>query len=83
MNINYFVKLLRPVYTPNDYLNATFDDVISLCWTEETMPSHGSLGKSFKFYVILSLRVISLTIKKYAICRSPSQIETYSLALDS
>ena len=30
-NINYFVKLLRPISTPNDYLNAIFDDVISLC----------------------------------------------------
>ena len=28
---NYFVKLLRPISTPNDYLNAIVDDVISLC----------------------------------------------------
>ena len=49
----------------------------------KTMPSHGPHGKTSTCCNSLPACEKSfLTRKEYAICRSPRQIETYSLAMD-
>ena len=75
-------KLLRGVIgltsIPNDYLYTVFDDVVSLCGSR----SNNALPWSPREKLQLFLRVKS-PAQEYAICRSPCQIETYSLVMDS
>ena len=82
---NYCVELLA-LYLHRMIIQIQyyFDDWVSLCGScsAETTPSHGPHGKSFNLLQNYSLPVCEksfLTRKEYAICRSPCQIETYSL----
>ena len=84
-NTKLFRGVIGPISALNDYLNAVFDDVISLCGSCSNNALPRSQRKMLQLVVILSLRVISLslTMKEYAICKSLRQIETYSPAMDS
>ena len=64
---NYYVELLALYLCGvNDYLNAVFDDVVSLCGScrNKFMPSHHLYRKSFNFVAILSLCVKSLSLQQ-------------------
>ena len=75
-------KLLRgvigPISTPNDYLNTVFNDidVISLCESCRNN-SHGPHRKSLN--LLQFSPCVWKVFPEYVTCRSPSQIETYSL----
>ena len=80
-----FRGVIGPKSTPNDYLNAVFDDIISLCGSCRNNALPRSPREKLQLVAILlpacdrSFR----TIEEYAICRSPHQTGTYSLAMDS
>ena len=76
-------KLLRgvtgPISTPNDYLNTVFNDidVITLCESCRNN-AHGPHRKSLN--LLQFSPCVWKVFPEYVItCRSPSQIETYSL----
>ena len=75
-------KLLRgvigPISTPNDYLNTVFNDidVISLCESCRNN-AHGPDRKSLN--LLQFSPCVWKVFPEYVTCRSPSQIETYSL----
>ena len=75
-------KLLRgvigPISTPNDYLNTVFNDidVISLCESCRNN-AHGPHRKSLN--LLQFSPCVWKVFPEYVTCRSPSQIETYSL----
>ena len=80
-----FRGVIGPISTPNDSLNAVFDDIISLCGSYRNNALPRSPREKLQLVAIL-LPVCDrsfLTIKEYAICRSPHQTGTYSLAMDS
>ena len=66
---------------PNDYLKYSNQMMLlAYAGAAETMPSHSPHGKSLKLVAMLSLCVKSTSLQeRNAICRSPRQIETYSL----
>ena len=75
-------KLLRgvlgPISTPNDYLNTVFNDidVITLCESCRNN-AHGPHRKSLN--LLQFSPCVWKVFPEYVTCRSPSQIETYSL----
>ena len=74
-----FRGVIGPISTPNDSLNAVFDDIISLCgsWKKKQCPPTVPTGKASTCCNSLSACDRSfLTIKEYATCRSPHQIGT-------
>ena len=75
-------EIIGPISTPNDYLNASSDEVFSL-ELQKQYARLRCLRRKF-FVTILSMSVKSFLLiqerrKKYAICRSPRQIEIYPL----
>ena len=84
-----FREVIGPISTPNDYLNAVFDDIISLCgsWKKKNNALPRSPREKLQLVAIFLPACACdrslLTIKEYAICRSPHQTGTYSLAMDS
>ena len=80
-----FRGVIGPISTPNDYLNAVFDDIISLCGSCRNNALPRSPREKLQLVAILlpACDRSFLTIKEYAICRSPHQTGTYSLAMDS
>ena len=80
-----FRGVIGPISTPNDYLNAVFDDIISLCGSCRNNALPQSPREKLQLVAILlpACDRSFLTIKEYAICRSPHQTGTYSLAMDS
>ena len=82
-NTKLLHKIIDPISVPNDYLNAVFDDVISLWGSCRKNVLPWSPQENCKT-CCNSLRVckkVFLASKEYAICRLPYQIETYSLEL--
>ena len=79
-----FRGVIGPISTPNDYLNAVFDDIISLCGSCRNNALPRSPREKLQLVAILlpACDRSFLTIKEYAICRSPHQTGTYSLAMD-
>ena len=80
-----FRGVIGPISTPNDSLNAVFDDIISLCGSCRNNAFPRSPREKLQLVAILlpACDGSFLTIKEYAICRSPHQTGTYSLAMDS
>ena len=81
-----FRGVIGPISTPSDYLNAVFNDIISLCgsWKKNNALPQSPREKLQLVAILLPACDGSfLTIKEYAICRSPHQTGTYSLAMDS
>ena len=84
-NTKLLLGVIGPISMPNDYLNAVFHDVVSLCGRGRNNAIPHPHGKSFnlvQFYpCVRNVFPRGLPYKKgiYAICRSPCQIETYSL----
>ena len=82
-------KLLRGVVslisTPNDDLNTAFHNVVSLRRSCRNNAPPRSSREKLQLDSVVSLRVKSLllTRKEYAICKSPPQIEAYSLGTRS
>ena len=73
--------VIAPISTPNDYLETVVDDVVSPRWSKKKCPPTVPSEK-LQLDGILSLRVKSFLTRlqeRNAICRSPRQIETYSL----
>lgn len=63
-NTQLFCSVIVPISTWNDYLNALFDDVISLCRNCRNIGSHGSDGKASTCCssLLSSLHVISRSL---------------------
>ena len=80
-----FRGVIGPISTPNDSLNAVFDDIISLCGSCRNNALPRSPREKLQLVAILlpACDRSFLTIKEYAICRSPHHTGTYSLAMDS
>ena len=80
-----FRGVIGPISTPNDYLNAVFDDIISLCGScrNNALPRPPREKLQLVAILLPACDGSFLTIKEYAICRSPHQTGTYSLAMDS
>ena len=80
-----FRRVIGPISTPNDYLNAVFYDIISLCGSCRNNALPRSPREKLQLVAILlpACDTSFLTIKEYAICRSPHHTGTYSLAMDS
>ena len=71
------------ICTVNDYLNAVFDDVVSLCGSCRNNALPPSLQEKLCLVAILSRAVCEKSFLKkeicYNFCRLPCQIKTYSL----
>ena len=80
-----FRGVIGSISTPNDYLNAVFDDIISLCGScrNNALPRPPREKLQLVAILLPACDGSFLTIKEYAICRSPHQTGTYSLAMDS
>ena len=80
-----FRGVIGPISTPNDYLNAVFYDIINLCGSCRNNALPRSPREKLQLVAILlpACDRSFLTIKEYAICRSPHHTGTYSLAMDS
>ena len=77
-----FRGVIGPISTPNDYLNAVFDDIISLCGSCRNNALPRSPREKLQFIAIFLPACACdrslLTIKEYAICTSPHQTRTYT-----
>ena len=77
-----FRGVIGPISTPNDDLNAVFDDIISLCGSCINNALPRSPREKLQFIAIFLPACACdrslLTIKEYAICRSPHQTGTYT-----
>ena len=84
-NTKLFRGVIGPISTPNDYLNAVFDDIISLCGScrNNALPRPPREKLQLVAIPLPACDGSFLAIKEYAICRSPHQTGTYSLAMDS
>ena len=84
-NTKLFRGVIGPISTPNDYLHAVFDDIISLCGScrNNALPRPPREKLQLVAIPLPACDGSFLTIKEYAICRSLHQTGTYSLAMDS
>ena len=58
-----FRGVIGPISTPNDSLNAVFDDIISLCGSCRNNALPRSPREKLQLVAILSLRVIGLSLQ--------------------
>ena len=56
--------VIRPISTPNDYLNTVFDDVVSLCRSCRNNALPRSPREKLRLFAILSLREQKLSLQK-------------------
>ena len=79
-NTELLRRVIRPISTPNDRRNTVFYEVISLSGSSRTKALPRSHGKTSTCCNSLPVCKRSfVTRKEYPECRSPPQIETYSL----
>ena len=83
LNTKLLHKIIDPISVPNDYLNAVFDDVISLWGScrKNVLPWSPQENCKTCCNSLPVCKKVFLASKEYAICRLPYQIETYSLEL--
>ena len=56
--------VIRPISTPNDYLNKVFDDVVSLCGSCRNNALPRSAREKLQLVAILSLRETRLSLQE-------------------
>ena len=74
-------EIIGPISTPNDYLNTSSDEVVSLRGScrNNACPPMVPTEKAQVFVSVKSFLLIQERRKEYAICWSPRQIEIYPL----
>lgn len=72
-------EIIGPISTPNDYLNTSSDEVVSLRGScrNNACPPMVPTEKAQVFVSVKSFLLIQERRKEYAICWSPRQIEIY------